>query len=401
MRIGVLRELSEGERRVALTPAVLPQVAKAGATVLIEQGAGLEAGYRDDEYTAAGAEVRDTAEAVAGDADVLMQVRCYPAQLPPDDNQLALLGAGKTCIGLAEPLTAVEPIDQLAATGAMSFALELVPRITRAQTMDVLSSQATIAGYRAVLAAADHLPRMFPMMMTAAGTIAPARVLVIGAGVAGLQAIATARRNGAVVSGYDIRPAVREQVESLGAAFVELDLDTAEAEDKGGYAKAMDESFYKRQQELLGEVIAEQDVVITTAAVPGKTAPMLVPATMVEGMAEGSVIVDLAAERGGNCELSQPGEVVKHAGVTIVGPTNLPAQAPYHASQMYAKNIATFLDELLNEGELNIDLENEVIRDTLLTRDGAIVQPAVLERFGRDQPVTQSVAGGAEQDGEA
>jgi NAD(P) transhydrogenase subunit alpha len=260
--------------------------------------------------------------------------------------------------------------------------MELMPRITRAQSMDALSAMATVAGYKAALIAADNLPRMFPMLMTAAGTVAPARVLVIGAGVAGLQAIATARRLGAVVSGYDIRPAVKEQVESLGARFVILEIEAAGAEDKGGYAKAMGEDFYRRQRELLGNVLAEQNVVITTAAVPGRKAPILITREMAARMAPGSVIVDIAAERGGNCELTQPGEEVEFRGVTILGPVNLPSTIPYHASQMYAKNIATFLKYLIKDGRLTLDRDDEIVRETLVTHAGEVVHPKVLEALG-------------------
>jgi NAD(P) transhydrogenase subunit alpha len=260
--------------------------------------------------------------------------------------------------------------------------MELMPRITRAQSMDALSSMATIAGYKAVLIAADALPRMFPMLMTAAGTVAPARVLVIGAGVAGLQAIATARRLGAVVSGYDIRAAVKEQIESLGARFVVLEMEAAGAEDKGGYAKAMGEDFYRRQRELLGAVLAEQNVVITTAAVPGKRAPILVTREMVARMAAGSVVVDIAAERGGNCELTVPGKALETGGVTIIGPVNLPSAVPYHASQMYARNIATFLKYLVKEGKLNLNPEDEIVRETLVTHAGEVVHPRVREAMG-------------------
>jgi NAD(P) transhydrogenase subunit alpha len=254
-----------------------------------------------------------------------------------------------------------------------------MPRITRAQSMDALSSMATVAGYKAVLIAADTLPRMFPMLMTAAGTVAPARVLVIGAGVAGLQAIATARRLGAVVSGYDIRAAVKEQIESLGARFVVLAIEPAGAEDKGGYAKAMGEEFYRRQRELLGDVLSEQQVVITTAAVPGKKAPILITSEMAARMAPGSVIVDIAAERGGNCELTRPGETVERNGVRVIGPLNLPSTIPYHASQMYAKNIATFLKYLIKDGKLVLDREDEIVRETLVTHGGEIVHPRVQE----------------------
>ena len=276
-------------------------------------------------------------------------------------------------IGFAEPLTAHAATEAVSARGASLFAMELMPRITRAQSMDALSSMASIAGYKAVLLAAHELPRMFPMMMTAAGTLAPARVFVIGAGVAGLQAIASAKRLGARVEAYDVRPAVREQVESLGARFVELPLETAAREDKGGYAKAQDESFYRRQRELMAKTVAASDVVITTAAIPGKKSPVLVTADAVAGMSPGSVIVDLAAERGGNCELTKADETVHVHGVTILGPTNLPSTVPYHASQMYAKNITTFLQHLVKDGAVRFDLDDEITRETLVTHQGAIV----------------------------
>jgi NAD(P) transhydrogenase subunit alpha len=282
-------------------------------------------------------------------------------------------------IGLLDPLSEPKSAQSLAQAGVTSFSLELLPRITRAQSMDVLSSMATVAGYKAVLIAAGRLSRMFPMLMTAAGTVAPARVLIIGVGVAGLQAIATARRLGAITSAYDIRPAVKDQVISLGAKFVELDLDTGQAEAQGGYAKAMGEEFYKKQRQLLAQVCAQQDVIITTAAVPGKKAPILVTREMVAAMSPGSLIVDLAAERGGNCELTLPGGEVVENGVTILGPENVPATVPFHASQMYSKNMQTFLLHLVKDGVMQLNLEDEITRDTLVTRDGAVVHERVKE----------------------
>jgi NAD(P) transhydrogenase subunit alpha len=290
--------------------------------------------------------------------------------------------AGQVIIGMADPLGAPEAVRELAARRVTAFALELIPRITRAQSMDVLSSMATISGYKAVLMAADTLPRMFPLLTTAAGTITPAHVLIVGAGVAGLQAIATARKLGAVVEAYDVRPAVKEQVQSLGAKFVELQLETSQAEDKGGYAKAQDETFYRRQREAMTRVVAANDVVITTAVVPGKKAPVLITADMVRAMAPGSVVVDLAAERGGNCELTRPDEAVVERGVTVLGPTNLPSTVPYHASQMYAKNISTFLLHLIKDGGVKPDPADEIARDTLLTADGEVVNPRVRELLG-------------------
>jgi NAD(P) transhydrogenase subunit alpha len=271
---------------------------------------------------------------------------------------------------------------ELAGRGVTAFSMELMPRITRAQSMDALSSMATVAGYKAVLIAASELPRMFPMLMTAAGTLAPAHVFVVGAGVAGLQAIASSKRLGAKVEAYDVRPAVKDQIQSLGAKFVELPIEAAEAEDKGGYAKAQDESFYRRQREMMTKVVAASDVVITTAAVPGKKAPVLITAEMVAGMQPGSIIVDLAAERGGNCELTQPGQRLVSNGVVILGPTNLASTVPYHASQMYAKNVTTFLTYLIKDGKIQTGAEDEIVRETLVTHGGQIVSPRVREALG-------------------
>ncbi len=379
LTIGVVKETFPGERRVALVPAALPKLIQAGAEILVEAGAGAEAGYGDPEYAGKGARIAASRDEVFAAADVLLQVRSYGANREAGRADLELLRAGQAVIGFFDPLSSPEAVKEIAAAGVTAFAMEMMPRITRAQGMDALSSMATIAGYKAVLLAATHLPRMFPMLMTAAGTITPARVLVLGAGVAGLQAIATARRLGAVVAAYDVRPAVKEQVESVGAKFLELPLETAAAEDKGGYARAQDDTFYQRQRELMTRAVAECDVVITTAAVPGRKAPLLVTGEMVAGMRAGSVIVDLAAERGGNCELTRPDEVVRDHGVTILGPTNLPATVPFHASQMYARNISTFLLHLIKEREFAPDLEDEIIRETLLTRQGKLVHPRILE----------------------
>jgi len=374
MRVGVPRETWPGERRVALIPAAAAALKKSGLDVVVEQDAGAEAGFPSAAYEAAGATVAPRRDVFAT-ADILLQVRSTPPET-------ASLRRGQTTIGFADPLGTPEAIRALAGAGAMAFSMELMPRITRAQSMDALSSMATIAGYKGVLLAADHLPRMFPMLMTAAGTITAARVFIVGAGVAGLQAIATSRRLGAKVEAYDVRPAVKEQVQSLGARFVEMALETADSEDKGGYAKAQDESFYRRQREMMLKVVAASDVVITTALIPGKKAPTLVTAEMVEGMAPGSVVVDLAAERGGNCELTRPDEIVVHRGVTILGPSNPPALVPYHASQMYSKNITTFLAHLLGkEGAkkpaLELDLADEITRETLLTNNGEVVHARV------------------------
>jgi NAD(P) transhydrogenase subunit alpha len=382
MIVGTAKETFPGERRVALTPHVIGSLTKAGLEVVLESGAGLEAGYPDSSYTEKGASILGSREELFQKADVLFQVRGYGANPEQGRADLQLLRKGQIVVAAFEPLTALEQVKETAQTGATLFALELVPRITRAQSMDILSSMATIAGYKAVLLAAETLPKMFPMMMTAAGTIKPAKVLVIGAGVAGLQAIASSKRMGAQVFGYDIRPAVKEQVESLGAKFVEMELDAEAAEDKGGYAKAMGEDFYKKQRELMTQVVAEQDVVISTAAVPGKKAPVLITADMVKGMQPGSVIMDLAAERGGNCELTRPGEVVVEHGVTILGPTNIPATIPFHASQMFAKNIVTFLLNMVKEGKVEMNMEDEVVAESMVTRDGEVVNARVREAMG-------------------
>jgi NAD(P) transhydrogenase subunit alpha len=315
-------------------------------------------------------------------ADVILQVRGYGANPDRGGEDIPLMRSGQALVAAFEPLTAADQVKAVADRGVTLFALELVPRITRAQSMDILSSMATIAGYKAVLLAAGHLPKMFPMMMTAAGTVKPAKVFIIGAGVAGLQAIASAKRMGAQVEAYDLRPAVKEQVESLGGKFVEMELETGESEDKGGYAKEMGEDFYRRQRELMTRVVAEQDVVITTAAVPGKKAPILITEEMVRGMMPGSVIVDLAAERGGNCELTRAGEIIEAHGVTIIGPVNIPATVPYHASQMFGKNVTTFLLNMVKEGKLELDTGDEVVEESMVARNGEITNPRVREAFG-------------------
>jgi NAD(P) transhydrogenase subunit alpha len=376
--IGVPRETFPGERRVALVPRASDALGKLGVSVVVEQGAGVEAGFPDEQYATRGA--RPATRREVFQADVILQVRSLGANPEAGRADLALLRPGQTVIGFGEPLTALEQDTALARTGVSFFAMELMPRITRAQSMDALSSMATIAGYKAVLLAATSLPKIFPMLMTAAGTVTPARVLILGAGVAGLQAIATARRLGAVVSAYDVRSAVKEQIESLGAKFVVLDIEAGASEDKGGYAKAMGEEFYRRQRELLTNVIREQDVVISTAAVPGKKAPILITTEMASALAPGSVIVDVAAERGGNCELTRPGETVHHQGITILGPLNLASSAPYHASQMYSSNIVSFLKLMLTkDGSLQLKRDDEIIRETLVTHAGEIVHARVNE----------------------
>jgi proton-translocating NAD(P)+ transhydrogenase subunit alpha len=378
--IGVPRETFPGERRVAAIPATIPVLQKAGLEVVVERGAGAEAGFPDAAYEEKGARLGSRGDVFA--ADVVLQVRAPTAAGDAGRADLALLRKGQVVIGFAEPFGSRELIEAVAARGASLFSMELMPRITRAQSMDALSSMATISGYKAVLMAANALPRMFPMMMTAAGNIAPAHAFIVGAGVAGLQAIASSRRLGAVVEAYDVRPAVKEQVQSLGAKFLELPLETKDAEDKGGYAKAQDESFYRRQREMMARVVAASDVVITTALIPGRKSPVLVTGEMVAGMAPGSVIVDLAAERGGNCELTQPDRTIVAHGVTIIGPTNLASQVPYHASQMYAKNISTFLLHLVKDGQVQILGDDEITRETLMTKDGDVVHARVREALG-------------------
>ena len=380
MLVGVPAETYPGETRVALTPAALPPFEKAGIEVVVESGAGRAAGFPDDGYTEKNGRVGSRDDAFA--ADVVLQVRTLGQNLERGREDLERMRPEQVLIGFSDPLAHPEAARDIAARGVTSFSIELMPRITRAQSMDGLSSQATVGGYRAVLLAARALPKMFPMMTTAAGTIAPARILVIGAGVAGLQAIATARRLGAVVEGYDVRPAVKEQVESLGAKFVELDLETGDAETAGGYAKEMGEEQLRRQREQMARVVAASDAVITTAQVQGKKAPVIVTAEMVSGMSPGSVIVDMAAGQGGNCELSRPDEEVEEHGVRIFGPTNLPAEAPFHASQMYSKNLQNFLLHLVKEGELVIDPEDEIADGTLVTKGGEVVCTRVLEALG-------------------
>src|SRR5579862_7785094 len=358
MIVGVPRETFPGERRVALVPSVVPTLAKSGLEVVVEAGAGIEAGYPDADYTAKGAKIIAERAEVFRTSDIIVQVLALGSNDKTGEADLPLFHRDQVLIGFLRPLGELKTIQQIAETGVTSFAVELMPRTTRAQSMDALSSMGTICGYKAVLIAADTLPRIFPMLTTAAGTITPARVLIIGAGVAGLQAIATARRLGAVTSAYDLRPAAKEQVQSLGGRFVELPIEAKDAEDARGYAKAQGEDFYRRQRELLGKVIAENDVVITAAVIPGKKSPLLVTADMVKGMAPGSVIVDLAAERGGNCELTKPGEKIVEHGVTIIGWFNLASSVPYHASQMYARNVSAFLLHLLKDGKLQLNLQD-------------------------------------------
>ena len=355
MRIGVPKETAAGERRVALVPELVTKLTESGIDVVVEAGAGEAASFTDEAFQEAGAELGDPWA-----AEVVAKVR------KPSDEELGRLREGQVLIGFLQPLTDQEGIDRLASRGVTAFAMESIPRITRAQPMDALSSQATVSGYKAVILAADRLPKFLPMLMTAAGTVTPAKVLVIGAGVAGLQAIATARRLGAVVSGFDVRPVVKEQVESLGAKFLELGVVGEETE--GGYARELSEEEQRRQQEELEARIGDFDVVVTTALIPGRPAPRLIPRSAIESMRPGSVIVDLAAEAGGNAELTQPDEEVSHDGVTLLGPTNLPSSMPYHASQLYARNVSALVQHLAPEGELKLDFEDEITAGACVTR---------------------------------
>jgi NAD(P) transhydrogenase subunit alpha len=382
MIVGVPKEIYPKERRVALVPAVIPNLKKAGLDVVVEAAAGIGAGYPDAEYAEKGARLAANRAEVFQTADIVAQFLCHGANDKTGSADLPLMRKGQVVLGFVRPLGTVKTLQEIAERGVMAFSVELMPRTTRAQSMDALSSMATICGYKAVVLAADTLPRIFPMLTTAAGTITPARVLIIGAGVAGLQAIATARRLGGVASAYDMRPAAKEQVQSLGGRFVELPIEAKDAQDARGYGKAQDETFYQKQRELLGKTVAESDVVVTAAVIPGKKSPVLVTKDMVAKMAPGSVIVDLAAERGGNCELTKPDEIVVEHDVTIIGEFNLAAAVPYHASALYGRNVSAFLQHLVKEGKLNLDMKDEIIRETLVTQDGEIVNARVREFFG-------------------
>jgi NAD(P) transhydrogenase subunit alpha len=371
MILGVPKEILPGESRVGLVPESIPKLAKLGLHVILQSGAGEASGYLDPGYREKGAAFKGARGEILAESDIILSVR------NPSPEEAAKLREGQTLICMLNPFNTLDLIRTLASRKVSTFALEFMPRITRAQSMDVLSSMSSLAGYKAVLLAADHLPRIFPMMMTAAGTIIAARVFVIGAGVAGLQAIATARRLGAIVEAYDTRPVVKEQVQSLGAKFVELPLETADAQDKGGYAKAQSEDFYRKQQELMARHVAAADAVITTALVPGKRAPVLIPEAAVRGMKPGSVVVDLAAEQGGNCEGTEPDKVVVRHGVTIVGLLNLPSRLAYHASQMYSRNVTEFLRVLVKEGKVAINLQDEVVKGPLVTHEGQVVHDAI------------------------
>jgi NAD(P) transhydrogenase subunit alpha len=372
--IGVLKETPDGEKRVALVPADLKAIKALGADVLIEAGAGTASSYPDASYVAAGARVANTREELLRSSQIVLFV----------SPQTGLAGPGKAeqlFIGMGEALSKPGPHAALAKSGASTMALELLPRITRAQSMDVLSSMATLLGYRGVLLAADALPRVFPLMMTAAGTLSPARVLVMGVGVAGLSAIATAKRLGASVLAYDVRAAAKEQVASLGAKFLEIEVDSKEAEGTGGYAKAVSDEFLAKQRAAMLKAVADSDVVITTAGVPGKKAPVLLTREMVEAMRPGSVVVDLMAENGGNCELTKAGETVTVGAVTILGPRNVVSNLGAHASQMFSRNLLNFLKLIVKKGEMVLDTEDEIIRDVLVARGGEIVQPKVKEQI--------------------
>jgi NAD(P) transhydrogenase subunit alpha len=380
MKVAVIKERFPGEHRVALVPTVVGALVKSDHDVLVESDAGLAAGFSDTDYEQAGGTIVSRDDAF--EADCILTIRACGAAGETWESDRKRMSKKSVIIGMVDPLGDVQACLEDAKTGATIYALELVPRITRAQSMDVLSSQANIAGYEAVLLGATALKKILPMMTTAAGTIRPAKALILGAGVAGLQAIATAKRLGAQVLAYDVRPAVKEQVESLGAKFVELDLETQSSETKGGYAKAMTDEFYKKQQELLGKVISECDLVVTTALIPGKAAPLLITKAMVEGMEPGSVIVDLAAERGGNCEMTTPGETTCFNGITILGPTNLPAEVATHTSQLYSKNIVTFLNHLISCGFPQETSDDEICQETLVAQNGQVVHARVRDLAG-------------------
>ena len=378
MRLAVPKEIVQGEKRVALVPEVVPQLLKSGHTVTVESGAGLRAGFTDEAYTTAGALVAPDASATYANAEMLLKVQ-RPTTSP--GGELDSIGPETVLIGLLQPAADPSIFAELASRNITALSMELVPRTTRAQMMDALSSQSTVAGYKAVLLAATALQKFFPMLMTAAGTVRPARVLVIGAGVAGLQAIATARRIGAVVEAFDTRPVVKEQVQSLGATFIELDVDTRDAEDAGGYAKELAEEHIRREKELIHERARMADVVITTALVPGRRAPLLVTSETVESMKPGSVIVDLAGEQGGNCELTEPGRTVEKFGVTIIAPLNISSELAYHSSQMYAKNLAALIALITKDGKLNLDMNDDIISAVCVTAGGEVRNPNILKRL--------------------
>ena len=380
MKLGLPKESHSGEQRVALIPANVTILMKKQLQVIVESGAGQQAGFTDDDYVKVGATIASSREALLTEADIITDVNCKGDQF---DEISAVLKPHQLVIGMMDPLVNPQNAQTIAKTGGSAIALELIPRITRAQSMDVLSSMATISGYKAVLLAAHKAPRLFPMMMTAAGTLKPTRAFIMGVGVAGLQACATAKRLGAVVEAYDIRPAAREQIISVGAKPVELDIEAENTETKGGYATEQSDDFLKRQQQAMANVLAQQDIVITTAAIPGRKAPVLITKEMVDGMKSGTIIVDLAAESGGNCELTQVDEVIMHNGVMILGPSNVPSTAANHASQMYGKNVENLLNLLVNkEGELVLDFEDEIVRDTVVAHDNDVSSARLRDLLG-------------------
>ncbi len=396
MIIGIPSEIKAGEKRVAMSPANVQSLTDKSVKVLIQADAGSAAGYPDAEYTAAGATVTADRAEIFASADIILQVQSFGSNNDNSDGDLALLRSGQLVIGMMDPLASPQAAQAVAKTGATAIALELVPRISRAQSMDVLSSMATLAGYKAVLMGASAAPRIFPMLMTAAGTLQPARVLIMGVGVAGLQACATAKRLGAVVEAYDVRPAAREQILSVGAKPVELDLDTGESEGAGGYAKEQGEDFLRRQRELMTEVVAQQDIIITTAAIPGAKSPILVTEDMVKAMKPGAVIVDLAAERGGNCDLTKQGETVVVHDVTILGPENVPSDLAFHASQMLGKNMQTLLELIVDEaGNLNLDFNDEIVAGTVVAHEGEIPHPHMRKLLNLPELESQTQPEGA------
>ncbi|MBT5388020.1 MAG: Re/Si-specific NAD(P)(+) transhydrogenase subunit alpha [Porticoccaceae bacterium] len=392
MNVGIPSEIKAGEKRVAMSPANVQSLTDRGVTVRVQTGAGTAAGYPDADYAAVGATLTTDRSEIFAKSDIILQVQSFGSNNENSGEDLAMLRSGQLVIGMMDPLASPQAAQAVASTGATAIALEMVPRISRAQSMDVLSSMATLAGYKAVIMGASAAPRIFPMLMTAAGTLQPARVLIMGVGVAGLQACATAKRLGAVVEAYDVRPAAREQILSVGAKPVELDLDTGESEGAGGYAKEQGEDFLRRQRELMTEVVAQQDIIITTAAVPGAKSPILVTEEMVKAMKPGAVIVDLAAERGGNCALTEQGKTVEAYGVTILGPENVPSEMAYHASQMLGKNMQTLLELILDEqGSLKLDFNDEIIAGTVVAHAGDVPHPHMRKLLNLPELQTQEV----------
>ncbi len=389
MIIGITKELVGGEKRVAICPDNIKAFADKGVEFQVQSDAGRAAGFLDSDYKAVGAKIVSDRAKLFKVADILLQVQSFGCNTQNSQQDLEMLRPDQIVIGMMDPLASPQAAQQVASTGATAIALELVPRISRAQSMDVLSSMATLAGYRSVLLGAEAAPRILPMLMTAAGTLQPANVLIMGVGVAGLQACATAKRLGAVVEAYDVRPAAREQIISVGAKPVELDLATESSEDAGGYAKKQSEEFLRRQRELMTEVVARQDIIITTAAVPGAKSPILVTEDMVKAMKPGSVIVDLAAERGGNCDLTKQGETIVAHDVIILGPENVPSELAYHASQMFGKNIQTLLELILEDGAINLNFDDEIVSGTVVSHKGDVPHPHIRKLLGLSEPDTQ------------